>query len=263
MKPTSQLLTKDFTGVLDGHVRMSDVSHLRGSIQEILGVALSHTHLDRDDSLRASIAQTALDIQKMVRPALPASAHSGLARNVETIIQRFVSYFIRHDSHDSPQPNNVDMRSVEMMRHVLAPLRLDWEEPISLALDGDRPDATLVVSGQMLLEALHSRNLFDERDTMGTNDHLVTGGTPKKWFFRQQQRPRKEWPSNPEVHPSRKYRDWHSSDQKLRDFRPPYLTKSIIIREYLNLGKISRFYFPNRNDSNEIVISCPNSSTLV
>ena len=30
----------------------------------------------------------------------------------------------------------------------------------------------------------------------------------------------------------------HSSDQKLRDFRPPYLTKSIIIREYLNLGKI-------------------------
>ena len=28
---------------------------------------------------------------------------------------------------------------------------------------------------------------------------------------------------------------------------PPYLTKSIIIREYLNLGKISRFYFPNRN----------------
>ena len=32
----------------------------------------------------------------------------------------------------------------------------------------------------------------------------------------------------------------HSSDQKLRDFRPPYLTKNIIIREYLNLGKISR-----------------------
>ena len=29
----------------------------------------------------------------------------------------------------------------------------------------------------------------------------------------------------------------HSSDQKLRDFRPRYLTKNIIIREYLNLGK--------------------------
>ena len=54
----------------------------------------------------------------------------------------------------------------------------------------------------------------------------------------------------------------HSSDQKLRDFRPPYLTKSIIIREYLNLGKISRFYFPNRNDSKKL-IACPNLSTHV
>ena len=40
----------------------------------------------------------------------------------------------------------------------------------------------------------------------------------------------------------------HSSDQKLRDFRPPYLTKNIIIREYLNLGKISRFHL-NHFDS--------------
>jgi hypothetical protein len=35
----------------------------------------------------------------------------------------------------------------------------------------------------------------------------------------------------------------HSSDQKLRDFRPRYLTKSIIIREYLNLGEISPILF--------------------
>ena len=35
----------------------------------------------------------------------------------------------------------------------------------------------------------------------------------------------------------------HSSDQKLRDFRPPYLTKSIIIREYLNLGKLLISFF--------------------
>jgi hypothetical protein len=33
----------------------------------------------------------------------------------------------------------------------------------------------------------------------------------------------------------------HSSEQKLRNFRPPYLTKNIIIREYLNLGKLSQF----------------------
>ena len=37
--------------------------------------------------------------------------------------------------------------------------------------------------------------------------------------------------------------DGHSSDQKLRDFRLPYLKKSIIIHEHLNLGKISRFIF--------------------
>jgi len=42
---------------------------------------------------------------------------------------------------------------------------------------------------------------------------------------------------------------WHSSEQKLRDFRSPYLTKSILIREYLNLGKLSQFIFPNQNDS--------------
>ena len=42
----------------------------------------------------------------------------------------------------------------------------------------------------------------------------------------------------------------HSSDQKLRDYRPSYLTKSIIIREYLNLGKISQFLL-NHFDSEE------------
>jgi len=59
------------------------------------------------------------------------------------------------------------------------------------------------------------------------------------------------------------YSSQHSSDQKLRDFRPPYLTKNIIIREYLNLGKISRFHLNHFDSENEIVISCPNSSTHV
>jgi len=36
---------------------------------------------------------------------------------------------------------------------------------------------------------------------------------------------------------------FHSSDQKLRNFRPRYLTKSIIIREYLKLGRISPIAF--------------------
>ena len=55
----------------------------------------------------------------------------------------------------------------------------------------------------------------------------------------------------------------HSSDQKLRDFRPRYLTKNIIIREYSNLGKIWQFLLNHFDSENELVISCPDSSTHV
>jgi len=50
---------------------------------------------------------------------------------------------------------------------------------------------------------------------------------------------------------------------KIARFQAPYLTKSIIIREYLNLGKISRFHLNHFDSENEIVISCQNSSTHV
>ncbi len=52
----------------------------------------------------------------------------------------------------------------------------------------------------------------------------------------------------------------HSSDQKLRNFRPPYLTKNIIIREYLNLGNLSQFLLNHFDSEKLFLINCPNSS---
>ncbi len=49
----------------------------------------------------------------------------------------------------------------------------------------------------------------------------------------------------------------HSRDQKLRNFRLPYLTKSIIIREYLNLGKLSRIHFQESKKVERNCDRCP------